>query len=426
MHLVEHGRLHLDDKVFGPQGILDTSVYRISADPRYADITVRQLLSHSAGFYFVFPADPIFQTFNIAVDAGLTPPTYSPEVIIQWALKNVTLHYTPGTSATYTNFAFVILGEVLHRITGIPYNTFVRDSIFAPLNIRDVNPGKTLPQDRLPNEVSYYEYPGAPLSTSIFTGIPNSAPAPYGGYNWEIMTAAGGWVASAQDLCRLLVAVDGSDTKRDILLRTSIDTMSHPSTNWPAYGLGWNLGGNDYYHLGGIQGTASEIHVNRANELTWSIIYNTLPKDYAPLYTDFTSLVLNAFPTITSWPTHDLWDDPSDVDVANGSVTNNANVFPIGSDIAHNAIVLSPNPTSDDVCITFTDVHSTSNHAYTSTDKYIKTVDVYSTLGEHVLHINASPESQRVVLSVGEYVTGTYLVRVSAGGEQRTRVLIVR
>ena len=94
--------------------------------------------------------------------------------------------------------------------------------------------GRTLLQDTFPGEVTYYDYPGAPLMTSIYTGIPNSVPAQYGGYNWEIMTAAGGWVASAHDLCKWLVAVDRFSTKPDILLPATIDTMTMPSNNWPA------------------------------------------------------------------------------------------------------------------------------------------------------------------------------------------------
>ena len=60
MYLFENGLLNLDDKVFGTDGILNDPIYQSAIDPRYFDITVRQLLNHSAGFIFVYPQRSAF------------------------------------------------------------------------------------------------------------------------------------------------------------------------------------------------------------------------------------------------------------------------------------------------------------------------------------------------------------------------------
>ena len=60
-------------------------------------------------------------------------------------------------------------------------------------------------------------------------------PYTYGGFNMEASGACGAWIASAQDLCKLLCAVDLFPTKPDILLPATINTMVQP-TNQYVYG----------------------------------------------------------------------------------------------------------------------------------------------------------------------------------------------
>jgi CubicO group peptidase (beta-lactamase class C family) len=45
MHLYEQGRVGLNDTVFGPNGILNDSIYQTVLDPRVYSITVKHLLS---------------------------------------------------------------------------------------------------------------------------------------------------------------------------------------------------------------------------------------------------------------------------------------------------------------------------------------------------------------------------------------------
>jgi len=298
MYLFEKRLLSLDDKVFGVSGILKDSIYQTAIDPRVYKITVRQLLNHSSGFKYDFASEPLWKTYEIAKAMGVSPPTYSFELVLKWTLLNTTLGYSPGTSAYYSNFGSNILGLVIEKISGERYVDFVTNKILIPLGITDMNAGRTLFENKYSNEVTYYDYPGAPLSASIYTGIPNSVPAQYGGYNWEIMTPAGGWVASALDLCRLLVAVDRFTAKPDILLPTTIDSMTRKSDNSPDYALGWNVKGQDYWNAGGIQGTSTVIQRNASHQLNYAILFNSLPEIYTPFYYSFITLVADNFEAV--------------------------------------------------------------------------------------------------------------------------------
>ncbi|HNT41449.1 MAG TPA: serine hydrolase domain-containing protein, partial [Tenuifilaceae bacterium] len=50
MKLVEENKIQLDSKVFGPNGILNDNIFLNYKDKRVEDITVKNLLNHSAGW----------------------------------------------------------------------------------------------------------------------------------------------------------------------------------------------------------------------------------------------------------------------------------------------------------------------------------------------------------------------------------------
>ena len=69
----------------------------------------------------------------------------------------------------------------------------------------------------------------------------------YGGFHVPAMNAHGGWIATARDLVRLLVVVDGFKTKKDILKPQTIKNMTTPSKKNNFYAKGWNV--NEYERI---------------------------------------------------------------------------------------------------------------------------------------------------------------------------------
>ena len=86
---------------------------------------------------------------------------------------------------------------------------FVRDYILKPAGIYRMQPGASLLSGRLPDEVKYYDYPGAPLVGSAFPPLGALVPEPYGGFSTELMLANGGWIASTVDLLRYADNING-------------------------------------------------------------------------------------------------------------------------------------------------------------------------------------------------------------------------
>ncbi|HEX2722882.1 MAG TPA: serine hydrolase domain-containing protein [Gemmatimonadaceae bacterium] len=172
MKLVEEGRLKLDDRV-APLIAYLTPAPGATVDPRWQQITIRQLLNHTAGWDRDKAGgfDPMFRP-AIAAAAVNAPAPASAETIIRY-MKGMPLDFNPGDKHVYSNFGYAILGRVIERVSGMPYEEYVRTRVLQPLGANRTRLGKTRMRDALADEVKYY-FPGmgvnAPLEQSVFPG----------------------------------------------------------------------------------------------------------------------------------------------------------------------------------------------------------------------------------------------------------------
>ena len=115
MVLQERGELSLKSTVFGPDGILDDSVYNAAiSDPLYYKITVEDLLRHKGGFSKK-GGDPMFSTRWIMMqNHWKTVPTQ--EQLMELQLKRP-LKFEPGTWQDYSNFGYLALSMVIEKIS---------------------------------------------------------------------------------------------------------------------------------------------------------------------------------------------------------------------------------------------------------------------------------------------------------------------
>lgn len=112
MMLVEEGKVGLDDPL---------TKYFTGAPPAWKSATVRELLSHTAGFGD-YPKD-----FNFRKD-------WTEDELLK-LVESIPLAYTPGTSWKYSNLGFLTLGILIHRVTGEFYGDFLQQRIFRPLGM---------------------------------------------------------------------------------------------------------------------------------------------------------------------------------------------------------------------------------------------------------------------------------------------------
>ena len=307
MKLIDQDLIDVDAKVFGTDGILNGPDYSTILDSRVEDITVRHLLHHTSGWGFINGRhDPMFYNQYIARRMGEKPPV-GPSTIIKFMLTTQTLDNKPGIKYFYSNFGFCILGRVIEQVSGKSYENYVKTELLDPLGISEMQLGQNLYENKAPNEVTYYDYPGSSLTNSVY-GTDERVSWPYGGFNIEAMDSHGGWIASAIDIVRLLVAVDGFDTKPDILSQSSIQLMVTPSNANSYYGMGWavNPWGN-WWHTGSLPGTSSTT-VRTNGGLGWAVLFNTRPSNWQDFNLSMDNMVWKAVGGVDIWPTHDLFE----------------------------------------------------------------------------------------------------------------------
>ena len=317
LKLYEDGLLDLDEKVFEILADLEP-LEGATVDPRIYDITIRNLLQHSAGWGRHFYADPMFQSRTIAFAMGVPPPADA-ETIIRYMMGQQ-LDWDPGIKNSYSNFGYNVLGRVIERITGQSYEDYVKTHILNPIGITRMQIGHTLESGRAEGEVRYYDYPNAHLVQSVF---PSGAmvPRPYGGYYLEAMDAHGGWIASAIDLARFLTAVDGRDSRPDILKPSTLELMlSRPDlVEWENsnryYAMGWEyIPEGDlaqFWHTGGVYGGMGFVWYTLTYKggIAITAVLNGWPNDSEAWGTDWDDIIWGGIRNILEWSSHDLFDD---------------------------------------------------------------------------------------------------------------------
>lgn len=123
--LHEQGRLDLDAPL--------ESLLPESAGKPAAGVTVRQLLGHTSGI-------PSVMQTGQGLDATLDPATFSLPSSLDEQLAPVMampLRFEPGSRYAYSNSGYLVLGKVLERVTGKPYDVAIRELALAPAGLGD-------------------------------------------------------------------------------------------------------------------------------------------------------------------------------------------------------------------------------------------------------------------------------------------------
>jgi CubicO group peptidase (beta-lactamase class C family) len=181
--LAQQGRLRLDDPLSRHFPELDPR--RFMRDGRA--VTLDDLLTHTSGLgMFLWPP---------------WPDQRAPDAIVRM-LAEAKVTTTPGRVFAYCNECYVVLGEVLHRVAGVPYDRFVSERISGPLGLVDTAPVPGADQRRrlLPGQVR-----------SLFGLHPSQALMPHSlrkSYQWPA-GADGSLRSTAVDLERFFLALAG-------------------------------------------------------------------------------------------------------------------------------------------------------------------------------------------------------------------------
>jgi CubicO group peptidase (beta-lactamase class C family) len=219
MMLVEEGKVALDDPL---------TKYFSDAPPAWNGVTVRELLSHTAGFTD-YP-----EKFNFRKDWT--------EGELLKVVEGIPLAYPPGTKWDYSNLGYLTLGILIHRVTGEFYGDFLQQRIFQPLEMKTTR--IISEADIIPNRAAGYRLVKGELKNQEWVAPMVNT------------TADGSLYFSILDLAKWDAALYGEK----LLKRSSLDLMWTPvklkdgRPNKGDYGFGWFMTERRGHHVVGHDG----------------------------------------------------------------------------------------------------------------------------------------------------------------------------
>jgi len=235
--LVEAGKLNVSDRVFGSAGVLGTKYGKAPYATYLTDITVDNLLGHTAGGWAADQNDPMFQHNG-----------WDQAKLITETIANAPLTHQPGTQWEYSNFGYCVLGRVIEQVTGQPYEAYVRTNILAACGISTMQIAQNSEKHRAPDEV-------------VYTGQYSEDPYKF---NINRMDSTLGWIASATQLGQFLNHIAGAPGIPALLKPETIRIMTAPVEASPPgearYARGWmvaNDGAGGWWHSGSLPGSTA-------------------------------------------------------------------------------------------------------------------------------------------------------------------------
>ena len=203
LQLRDRGLLELDDpvvkwvpelrEVHNPYGPME-------------EVTVRHLLSHSAGF----------RGSTWPWDGGEAWQPWEPTEWDQLAamMPWTEIEFAPGSRFQYSNPGIVFLGRILEAVTGDVYEAYIEKNIFRPLGM----------------ETAYFDVPPWYLAEhrSENYRVEGGRPVANGDFNTGITVSNGGLNGTVADLARWIAFLTGrveGAAARGVLSRESLDEM---------------------------------------------------------------------------------------------------------------------------------------------------------------------------------------------------------
>jgi CubicO group peptidase (beta-lactamase class C family) len=205
MMLVEDGKITLDDRI---------SKFSKHAPNSWSNITVRHLLTHTAGFTG-YPED-----FDLHRD-------YTEDELLK-CIAAIPVAFPAGEKWSYSNLGYVTLGILIHRVTGKFYGDFLQERIFRPLGM---STARIISEaDIIPNRAAGYRLVEGKLKNQEWVSPTMNT------------TADGSLYLSVLDMAKW----DAALYTDKLLKKSTLEEMWTPvrlnNGKKQGYGFGWSLG----------------------------------------------------------------------------------------------------------------------------------------------------------------------------------------
>lgn len=261
--LQEDGKLSLNDPV--AKFLPDLT--------RAKDITIRQLLSHTAGYRDYYPLD--------YVAPFMAKDTTADEILTKWAKTD--LDFEPGSRWQYSNTNYVAVGRIIEKVSGQSLMAFLRTRILDTLGMKtaiDVTSTNWSAAD----PIGYLHYGAGPLR-----------PALPEGNNW--MWAAGELGMTASDLALWDISLMNGTILKPASLKALSTEVQLTGGTGTGYALGLQVstlanGHRRWTHSGGASGFVSRNTTYPDDKMSITVLTNADGAPASPIAQRIEALLL--------------------------------------------------------------------------------------------------------------------------------------
>ncbi|MFG3439402.1 serine hydrolase domain-containing protein [Nonomuraea sp. NPDC047897] len=145
IRLAQDGKLNLSAPVAPLLGL------STAADARLAKVTVWRLLQHTGGWDRDISKDYLDHAIAAALDV---PLPIDQDYIIRYAGSRA-LDFDPGSRFAYSNYGYLLLGRIVEKVSGLSYESYVRQKLLTPVGITRMRLGRTSRSQAVTGEVIY-------------------------------------------------------------------------------------------------------------------------------------------------------------------------------------------------------------------------------------------------------------------------------
>lgn len=254
MILQEQGKLKLDDKIVEYLDWLNNH-----KDKRWQKVTIRQLLSHTAGVI----------RDGEAADYWVVEKPFPSESIFRKEILASKLVFDNNVELKYSNYGYTLLGMIISKVANQPFNNYVLQKIIKPLNLQNT-------------------YPEFDNKSKHVTGYSQKQPAKrlsIAPINTRIMSPATGFSSTIKDIGKYFSAhqignnklLDDESKKEMQRTQAIIRTQAGEVEE---YGLGFSIYLQDkirlFGHGGGFPGQITKTMCDPQNKLIVSALTNSI------------------------------------------------------------------------------------------------------------------------------------------------------
>jgi len=285
MMLVEQHKLRLEDNLatFCPEF------------PAYArTITIRHLLNHTAGLtqYQELLVGKLPQNYFRSSKSPPAPHEFTAMEALRVLSRQEKLRFPPGERFEYSDSAYVVLAQIIERVTGERYAEFLKEAIFDPVGMKDTMvvderkqkvPRLALAYERGPDgwkDITYSPENSIYGEDGIYSTVNDL-------YKWDEALYTERLVSRATIEMAFTPGLNnkGKEIMTDILPRPS------------SYGFGWFIsslkGEKDVEHPGGWSGYITYILRVPSRHLTAIVLSNSSNGDVPEIAQEMVEMAMN-------------------------------------------------------------------------------------------------------------------------------------